>query len=327
MSTYLRRRVSREVGVYHIYSRVVGGQHLMNEKERNYFIKLLKCLAKFYYVEVRAFIVMSNHFHLLVRENSEVGKAATHKERCQRYQDCFGEDAEPPIGINRNGEFSEDPDGGEERLLNRSISISAFVKELKETFSKWYNDENNRDGCFWSSRFKGPIVFNGASEMVVSAYIESNAQRAGIVARPEDYKWSSLYIRLNDPDDAAQWLYPVYRQDILDNPMDDEPVPFMNLGSLSELEWYRLFVYVAASKERKGTANMDPKIVKEMIRYASALGIAGRFSERIKNFTHGIVIGAARMVEAFQKEGERTNHTARNFFGATWSYASRVLRC
>ncbi len=119
--------------------------------------------------------------------------------------------------------------------------------------------------------------------------------------RPENYKWCSLYLRMNDPVDASEWLYPVTRQDIIDNPRDDEPVPFLNLADkISELDWYRMFVYISASTERKGTASLDTKAVNEMIKFAGYMGAVDQFSKRIKNFTDGIVIGTPKKVETFQ---------------------------
>ncbi len=327
MAKYVRRRISREEGSYHIYSRVVGGQRLLNKKEKDYFIKLLKRLAKCFFVELRTFTVMSNHFHLLVKENEKEAETATRDELRARYEEGYGEGSEPPEGIGAGGDYVEDEDGGLERLRRRLASISTFMQELKQRFSFWYNKNNNRKGHFWDSRYKGPVVYSGAAEMAISAYIDCNAVRAGIVKLPENYKWCSLYLRMNDPKDASEWLYPVTRQEIIDNPMDDEPVPFLNLDDkISELDWYRMFVYISASTERKDAASLDAKAVNEMIKFAGYMGVVDQFSKRIKNFTDGIVIGSPKKVKTFQINEGRINQNARNFLGTYWSYATRVLR-
>jgi putative transposase len=35
-------------------------------------------------------------------------------------------------------------------------------------------------------------------------YIEANPLRAGLVSRPEDWKWSGLHLRMNDPETAGR---------------------------------------------------------------------------------------------------------------------------
>ncbi|NNG02372.1 MAG: hypothetical protein HKM93_23550 [Desulfobacteraceae bacterium] len=44
----------------------------MVDVEKDFFVKLLKDKAKFYFTEILGFCVMSNHFHLLVRTIGDV---------------------------------------------------------------------------------------------------------------------------------------------------------------------------------------------------------------------------------------------------------------
>jgi len=54
---------------HHCYNRVAGeaGYFPFGDAEKEYFVKLLKELTGFYVVEVMAFQVMSNHFHVICR--------------------------------------------------------------------------------------------------------------------------------------------------------------------------------------------------------------------------------------------------------------------
>jgi hypothetical protein len=56
----------------------------------------------------------------------------------------------------------------------------------------YYNQRHNRRGTLWGERFKSVIVENGESLINCLAYIDLNPLRAGIVSRPEDYRWNSL---------------------------------------------------------------------------------------------------------------------------------------
>ena len=59
---------------YHIYNRGVNRQKIFFSKE-NYFhcLRLLSKYSKAYLVTVIAYCLMPNHYHLLVRQDSEIG--------------------------------------------------------------------------------------------------------------------------------------------------------------------------------------------------------------------------------------------------------------
>jgi hypothetical protein len=71
-------------------------------------------------------------------------------------------------------------------------SLSEYVKEIKQGFSRFYNKRHHRKGFFWSERFKSVIVDNGETLINCLAYIDHNPMRAGIVDKPESYRWCSL---------------------------------------------------------------------------------------------------------------------------------------
>jgi len=52
---------------YHAMSRIVGGQRLLGDREKEVFRKMLWPVADFSGVDILTYCVMSNHFHVLVR--------------------------------------------------------------------------------------------------------------------------------------------------------------------------------------------------------------------------------------------------------------------
>ncbi|MCP5049556.1 MAG: hypothetical protein GY940_20470 [bacterium] len=105
---------------------------------------------------------MGNHFHILATGLELEAEKATKEELFQRYRLIYPKDPLPPEGyFESDGSFIPDADGGVERLRQRLGSISRFVQELKQTFSRWYNKRNGRKGYLWSDRFKGVIVSKG----------------------------------------------------------------------------------------------------------------------------------------------------------------------
>ncbi len=173
-----RRWVSQDGGSFHIISRVVGRQFLLGTREKNYFLELMKRLTTGFFIQIHSFAILSNHFHILATGMNKEARMASNKELLKRYRLIYGKDAEPPQGVRRGGLFIPDEDGGVERLRERLGSVSRFVQELKQSFSRWYNTRNKRTGYFWGHRFKGVITYRGAPQFAASAYIDLNPVRA-----------------------------------------------------------------------------------------------------------------------------------------------------
>ena len=81
-------------------------------------------------------------------------------------------------------------DGGADRAIqacvigstDRLYDLSAFVGEIKQRFSQWYNLRSERKGPLWEDRFKSVLVQGEPGVLAtVAAYIDLNAVRAGIV--------------------------------------------------------------------------------------------------------------------------------------------------
>jgi hypothetical protein len=77
-------------------------------------------------------------------------------------------------------------------LREKLSRLSEFVREIKVGFTRYYNKRHNRRGYFWGDRFKSVIVEKGETLINCLAYIDLNPIRAGIVERPEDYRWNSI---------------------------------------------------------------------------------------------------------------------------------------
>ena len=73
-------------------------------------------------------------------------------------------------------------------------------------FARYYNRRHDRRGYFWGDRFKSVIVDKGETLVNCLAYIDLNPMRAGLVDRPEDYRWNSLGHHLQT-ENKDQFLY------------------------------------------------------------------------------------------------------------------------
>ncbi len=141
-------------------------------------------------------------------------------------------------------------------MREKLSNLSEFVREIKVGFARYYNRRHNRRGYFWGDRFKSVIVEKGETLINCLAYIDLNPLRAGLVDRPEEYRWNSLgyHIQTGNKDDFLS--------------LDFGPVKYASLSlrelhgaSLKEfgvldaeerLQRYRRYVYEAGALDRSG---------------------------------------------------------------------------
>ena len=179
MSRIARLKVKGEPAVYHIMSRTALDGFVIGDVEKDYFLSLIKKISSAYFVEVYGFCLMGNHLHLLVQMNP--GSDYCDEEIRRRHKLFYGEKGTHELTEGQIHYFRE-----------RWSDLSEYVKDIKQMFSRYFNRRNNRKGFFWSERFKSLIAEKGETLINCLAYIDLNPVRAGIVDRPEQYRWSSL---------------------------------------------------------------------------------------------------------------------------------------
>jgi putative transposase len=69
--------------------------------------------------------------------------------------------------------------------------ISLYMKNLLNSYTRYFNTRNNRKGPLWQSRFKDVIVENDEQLLHLTRYIHLNPTTSGFVDKPEDWKYSS----------------------------------------------------------------------------------------------------------------------------------------
>lgn len=83
--------------------------------------------------------------------------------------------------------------------------LAKLMKALAARTTRYRNKLEGRSGTLWESRYKSSVVQCDAYLLACSRYIELNPVRAGMVKRPEEYRWSSFGLRCSD-DAAEDWL-------------------------------------------------------------------------------------------------------------------------
>ena len=179
--------VGDQKAVYHVMSRTALDGFPLGDVEKEIMLELIKRFSALYFTEILGFCLMGNHFHLLVKMIP--GDRFTNEEIKKRFEAHYG----------ASREFTE---GQLPYWRDKLSSLSEFIRELKVSFARYYNRRHNRRGYFWGDRFKSVIVENGETLVNCLAYIDLNPLRAGLVERPEKYRWNSLgyHIQTNNQD-------------------------------------------------------------------------------------------------------------------------------
>lgn len=173
----------------HVTSRTVGQAFLFGDLEKHYFVKMLRQWAEFSGLGVITYCLMDNHFHIMLWVPERV--KLNHKVVLSRLEGVWPEEkvvAWESFYLKQNEDLQQQMD---EAVLERMGNLPEFMRILKQSFARWYNRKNNRKGTLWDSRYRSVVVENSPlALMSVSAYIDLNPLRAGLVEDPMSYLWS-----------------------------------------------------------------------------------------------------------------------------------------
>ena len=292
--------------VYHCISRVVGGEFLLDDLGKEQLARLLLKLAAFCGIELITYCMMGNHFHLLIRVPSR--QELSDAELLQRLEDFYGKRGALTV-LAREGIESRDGIDAvlRQSLLERMGDVSAFMKEFKQRFSRWYNRQSGRFGTLWAERFKSVLVEDtpGAVRMV-AAYIDLNPVRAGLVQDPKDYRFCGYAKALAGNEVLRKGL-----------------MSCLKPGEWSEAaaEYRRSLFVTAESSRRSDKVALDRETILAELKRGGELSLGQMLRLRVRHLTDGVVLGSREFVnEVFiqhrEKFGSRRKDGARRIRGA-----------
>jgi len=295
--------------VYHAMSRVVGGQLLLGDREKEVLRKMLWQVADFSGVEVLTYCMMSNHFHVLVRvpEKARLSDA----ELLRRFKVLY-----PKPTKYQTVEFARielsllagdaDAEAIRDQLLARMSDLSEFMKTLKQRFSVWYNRNHNRYGTLWMDRFKSVLVEGDGNPLqTMAAYIDLNPVRAGLVEDPKDYRFCGYAEAVSGGKVALAGLRRIWSD------YDSNP-----------LRAHRLLIFGKGSEGSGHVIDRD-KALKVLEEQDGLLPKTAILRCRVRYFTDGAILGSAEFVRGFtgawQMERKRQHTPKVNAMkGADW---------
>ncbi len=271
MPRHARILLDDQPAVYHVMSRTALDGFPFQAAEKDYLLACIKRFASVYFVDVLGLCLMDNHFHLLVRVHP--ASSIQHSELVSRYQSVYGEDV--PLIANRL-----------EQCLQKWTSLSELMRDVKQTFSRFYNKRHNRRGYLWGDRFKSVIVEDGRALVQCLAYIDLNPIRAGIVQRPEEYRWSSIGYHLQSGNHDG----------LLDTGFGMQE--WNTANEAERLRLYRQFLYETGAVDTGKGAALPAEIVEKAKDENYVYSRRDRFILRTRWFTESGVIGSQEFVNS-----------------------------
>ena len=214
---------------YHCIGRCVRRAFLCGEDavtgrsfshRRHWMLERLKLLTETFAIELCAYALMSNHYHLVVKIDAKRALQWSAHDVVARWTRLY---SGPPYAQRF---LAGEPLAAFERpLLERDIAkwrarlvdLSWFMRCLNEWLARRANKEDACKGRFWEGRFKSQALLDETAVLTAMVYVDLNPVRAGIAEAPIDSDFTSV----------QQRLFELARSQAHDEPITPRLLPFI----------------------------------------------------------------------------------------------------
>ena len=88
--------------------------------------------------------------------------------------------------------------------------LSKMMQSVGRRYVRYFNLTHRRSGTLWEGRYKATLIDSEQYLLTCQRYIEMNPVRAGMVAGPADYPWSSHRVHAEGAASSLVALHPLY---------------------------------------------------------------------------------------------------------------------
>ena len=196
---------------YHCYVRCVrraylcGEDHVTGENydhRKQWLVSRLRFLSYIYAVDICAYAIMSNHYHVVVHVDKARAESWSNEEVAERWMQLY----KGHILVDR---WLENPASVDSATLEKVEEIIAmwrerlygidwFMRGVNETIARMANAEEKITGRFWEGRYKSQALLDEAAVLTCMAYVDLNPVRADMTDDIATSDFTSIQQRLFD---------------------------------------------------------------------------------------------------------------------------------
>jgi REP element-mobilizing transposase RayT len=173
------------------------------EHRRQWIVDRIKLLCSVFAVDLCAYAIMSNHYHIVIRINADEVEQWTNEEVAKRWMQIFS-------GPRLMHQYLTNSDLTIAELKcvtdlfstwrKRLSDISWFMRCINEPIARMANAEDHCTGRFWEGRFKSQALLDDRALLACMAYVDLNPIRAAMAKTPEQSDYTSIQERIEYPD-------------------------------------------------------------------------------------------------------------------------------
>ena len=201
---------------YHCVSRCVRRAFLCGisdkgvsfEHRRQWIEDKLLYLGSVFAIDVCAFAILTNHFHVVLHIDREQALGWSMTEVIERWHRLTRGNAISQRFVNNPSALCaaelENLQGCCELWRERLMDISWLMRMLNESTARRANREDNCTGRFWEGRFKSQALLDEQALAVCMAYVDLNPLRAKMAKTPEASEYTSIKRRCKKAKISAQ---------------------------------------------------------------------------------------------------------------------------
>jgi len=195
---------------YHLISRCVRRAYLCGvdpynqqnyEHRRQWMVDRIRFLSSVFAIDIAAYVVMSNHYHLVVYVDETEATAWSDEEVCHRWSHLYH--GHPLVDRLLSGSCSCETEVTKAQEIvtkwrTRLADLSWFMRNLNEYIARKSNSEDNCKGRFWEGRFKSQALLDEKAVLACMAYVDLNPIRAKMADSVNNAQFTSVFERIHD---------------------------------------------------------------------------------------------------------------------------------
>jgi hypothetical protein len=169
------------------------------EHRRQWIVDKIKELSTWFSIDVCAYAVMANHYHIVLHVNLKRSLGWDDEEVVERWKRLF----RGVLLVDRYmaGQCGSEAEGMRAREIigqwrERLADISWYMRCLNEHVAREANKEDGCKGRFWEGRFKSQALLDEKALLACMAYVDLNPIRAGLSETLEESDFTSIQERI-----------------------------------------------------------------------------------------------------------------------------------